>query len=143
LGITQEVTQPAELRTSYSEHTSVDTVVHPPVEKQLIHLDKTEVTHTTIERDIHVHHYYEYRQPIRVVEVLPPKHYRIDEQTGDKIEIDPPRGWIMPRSVDPSAPDVSGIKGSQRHYVVNEQYPHGKLEDWPLKDMKEEPTTWI
>jgi hypothetical protein len=138
--VVEDPEQNDEIRASYSEHTGVDTVIHPAVEKQVLHLDKTEVTHSTVERDVHIHHHYEYTQPIKVVEVLPPKHYRIDERTGAKIEIDPPPGWIMPQPLVTTAPDVSSIKSSQRHYVVNEQYPDGKLEDWPLK---EEPTTWI
>jgi len=115
-----------------SEETTVDETWAPAVTHETIHHQKTEIIQKAITRDIHVDHYYHYVQPIKVVEVLPARHFRVDEKTGEKVEIEAPEGWQMPESLQPrGAGDWSGLAQETRHYVVDEENPNGKLEDPP------------
>ena len=140
--IPEHVRLPEGFELTDDERTSVDTVWHPAVEKQTIQRERTEVVRPVIEKDVHVHHYYEYEQPVQVTEVLAPKHYRLDPATGEKVEIESPVGWQLPEPLTVQSPDISKIKGTQRHYVVDDDHPRGKLEDWPLPESGAV-TTWI
>lgn len=101
-------------------------VIHENVIKQ-----KTEIRQKAITRDIHVHHYYTYIQPVKVVEILPAKHFILDPRTGVKTEIPAPPGWQLPNSLSPVLPDTSTVKGWTRHYLVDEEHPNGVLEPPP------------
>lgn len=125
-----------------SVQTVADTVWHPAVEQEIIHHEKTEIIHPVISRDVHVHHYYEYEQPVKVTGVLPVKHYRLSPNTGEKFEVPPPPGWQAPQSLQATNPDTSQLKGTQRHYLVDEEHPEGKLET--SKSGRHQPVTnWI
>ena len=99
-----------------------------PVTQETIVKQRTEIIQEAISRDIHVHHYYTYMQPVRVVEVLPAKHFTIDPRTGAKVEIQAPAGWTLPAEMTPRIPDTSVIKAWTRHYLVDEEHPRGILE---------------
>lgn len=116
-----------------TEETSVTEEQRPAVVHETIVKERTEIVQEAITRDIHIHHYYTYLQPVRVVEVLPARHYFLDLQTGTKTEVLPPPGWQMPVSMAPVVPDTSMVKATTRHYLVDEEHPHGVLESPPLK----------
>jgi len=118
-----------------TERTYVTEEQRPAVTHETIVKHRTEVIQEAISRDIHVHHYYTYVQPIKVVEVLPAKHYFLDAATGEKTEISAPAGWKMPASMLPSSQDHSMVKGWSRHYLVDEEHPTGIIEEasLPLK----------
>lgn len=122
---------PPGLQIRDSEDTTVEEVWHPAVTQQTVEHRKIEILHPQIERDIHVHHYYEYEQPLQVTEVLPARHYRLDQQTGQKVEIEASGHWKMPTSLTPKAVDLSDLKGTHRHYLVDEAHPRGVIERWP------------
>lgn len=109
--------------------TSVETVVRPAVEQEIIEQRRIEITQPVIERDIHVHHYYEYEQPVQVTEVLPARHWGVDRNTQRRVEIEPPLDWKMPRSLSPRKVSTEGMKRTHRHYLVDEAHPHGVPED--------------
>lgn len=142
VSVPEHVRLPAGFELANNEQTIVDTVWHPAVEQQTIYRDRTEILHPMVERDIHVHHYFEYEQPVSVTEVLAPQHYQIDPSTGTKVEIPPPPGWQLPQSMAVTRPDTSQLKGTQRHYLVDEDFPNGKLEAWSQAE-QEAATTWI
>lgn len=133
---------PAGFELVNKQETVVDTVWHPAVEQETVHINRTEINHPLVERDVHVHHYYEYEQPIAVTEVLPMKHYQLDPKTGEKTEIDAPAGWQPPDSFATTVPDTSQIRGTQRHYVVDREHPNGELEDVVFLE-QQAATTWI
>jgi len=118
-----------------TERTYVTEEQRPAVTHETIVRHRTEVIQEAISRDIHVHHYYTYVQPIKVVEVLPAKHYFLDAATGKKTEVAAPAGWKMPASMLPSSQDYSKVKGWSRHYLVDEEHPNGVIEEasLPLK----------
>lgn len=105
----------------------------PAVTHETIVNQRTEVFHEAITRDIHIHHYYTYLQPVKVTEVLPARHFELDPITGIKKEIAEPPGWQMPLTMLPTRPDASMLKGSTRHYLVDEEHPRGVPEAPPLK----------
>jgi hypothetical protein len=137
--ISEHVRLPPGFKPGHTEHTTVEEVWHPAVENQTIEHRKIVVTQPEIERDVHIHHYFEYEQPVYTTEILPPKHYRLDEKTGKKIEIQAPAYWKMPTSLTPRKADLSGLMGTQRHYLVDETHPFGVLESPPATGV----TTWI
>lgn len=114
-----------------TEHTHVYETQRPAVTHETIIKQRTEIIREEITRDIHYHHYYTYLQPVKVVEVLPPKHYFHDLQTGVTTEVAPPPGWKLPANMAPVCPDTSHLAATTRHYLVNEEHPHGILEEPP------------
>lgn len=116
-----------------TEETHVYEEVRPAVTHETIIKERTEIVQEEITRDIHVHHYYTYAQPVKVVEVLPAKHYYLDLVTGVKTQIPAPKGWQLPVHMQPVAPDTSTIKSWTRHYLVDEAHPNGIAESPPLK----------
>jgi hypothetical protein len=116
-----------------TEHTDVQTNWQPAVTRETIYRNRTEIIQEEITRDIHVHHYYTYLQPIKVVEVLPARHYFLDHKTGVKTEIATPLGWILPDDMQSRQPETASVKGWTRHYLVNEQNPNGIPEPPPLR----------
>ncbi|KPI44517.1 uncharacterized protein AB675_8356 [Cyphellophora attinorum] len=137
--ISEHVRLPPGFRPGHTEHTTVEEVWHPAVENQTIEHRKILVTHPEIERDVHIHHYLEYEQPVYTTEILPPKHYRLDEKTGQKVEIEVPAYWRMPTSLSPRKADLDGLMRTQRHYLVDEAHPYGAIESPPATGV----TTWI
>ena len=127
-----------------TEQTHVTEKQRPAVVHETIIKKRTEIIQEAITRDIHVHHYYTYLQPIRVVEILPARHFFLDLQTGIKTEVLPPSDWQIPADMQPISPDTSMIKSTTRHYLVDEEHPRGILEPPPLKheeghqDLREE-----
>lgn len=115
-----------------TEETHVTEEHRPAVVHETIIKQRTEIVQEAITRDIHVHHYYTYVQPIRVVEILPARHFFLDLQTGIKTEVLPPPDWQIPPNMQPLSPDTSMIKGIVRHYLVDEEHPNGVLEPPPL-----------
>lgn len=109
--------------------THVNEIHRPAVTSETIIKERTEIIQEEITRDIHIHHYYTYLQPVRVVEVLPAKHFIIDHRTGQKVEIAAPPGWVLPENMTPRSPDTSFVKGWTRHYLVNEAHPRGIVEN--------------
>ncbi|RMZ82736.1 hypothetical protein DV738_g1555, partial [Chaetothyriales sp. CBS 135597] len=102
--------------------TDVSVRTLPAVTQECIYRQTTEIVQEAISRDIHVHHYYEYLQPIKVVEVLPARHWLLDVETGQKTEIPEPEGWMIPESMRPSKPDLTKVKKESRHYLVNDAW---------------------
>ena len=128
---------PQDFRLGHSERTYVDTEWLPAVTRERIHHQKTEVIYPAIERDIHVHHYYQYSQVILVQEVLPARHFKLDKESGRKIEIPAPPGWEMPTKLTPQQPDTSELKQWTRHYLINDQHPNGVDEAPPTEENKQ------
>ena len=122
---------PAGFKPGRTEHTYVEEIMMPAVTHEVIKHNRTEIIQEEITRDIHVHHYYTYTQPIKMVEILPARHFVIDAATGAKIEIPAPEGWIMPSNLQPHKPDMSGLAVATRHYLVDEQHPAGIAEAAP------------
>ena len=110
-----------------SEDTTVHTTHALPVTHEVKHHKTTEIIQEAITRDIHVDHYYHYVQPVKVVEVLPAKHFRLDKRTGEKISIAPPKDWEMTHDLTERTVDTSGVKGSRRDYLVDDENPTGRL----------------
>lgn len=115
-----------------TEETHVHEEVRPAVIRETIIKERTEIVQEAITRDIHVHHYYTYAQPVKVVEVLPAKHYHLDLVTGVKTQIPAPQGWQLPPNMQPVLPDTNAIKSWTRHYLVDEANPTGIPEPPPL-----------
>lgn len=134
---------PQGFNVGHTETTTIDTEWRPAVTHEKIHNHRTEIIQEAITRDIHIHHYYTYVQPIKVVEVLPAKHYRYDAATGLKTEIPAPRGWVMPTNLQPHTPDMSSLSGYTRHYLVNEQYPTGIAEDPPSDEHRQQHQSYV
>lgn len=111
--------------------TDVTETLHPAVTQEVIHEHRVEIVQEEITREIHVHHYFTQVQPIRVLEVLPARHFLVDPDTGEKKEIPAPEGWSMPVNLQPRTPDTSILAPITRHYLVNEQHPLGILESSP------------
>lgn len=126
---------PANFDLSNTERTHVETNVVPAVTQEKVHIKRTELVTKTIHRDIHIDHHYTYVQPISVLEILPARHFRLDPITGVKTEIPAPPEYKLPAHLEPRrAEDYSHLKQSTRHYVVDEDYPHGKLETSPFQN---------
>jgi len=116
-----------------TEETHVTEEQRPAVVHETIIKQRTEVVQEEVTRDIHIHHYYTYLQPIRVVEILPTRHFFLDLETGVKTEVLPPADYELPLNMTPVSPDTSMIKATTRHYLVDEEHPTGVLEPPPLK----------
>ena len=99
--------------------------------------ERIEIVQEAISREVHVHHYYTYTQPIKVVEVLPAKHYFLNSATGERREIAAPAQWQLPATMLPATRDYSTLGGYTRHYVVDEEHPTGMLEE-PTMPVKHE-----
>jgi hypothetical protein len=104
------------------------------VTHEVIKHHRTEVFREEVTKEIHVHHYYTYTQPIKTVEILPARHFIVDEKTGGKIEIPAPKGWTMPASMQPYTPDTSGLVAMTRHYLVDDEHPKGVPEPPPAAE---------
>lgn len=124
---------PAGFNPNRTEKTEVTTQWRPAVTQETVLRERTEILQEEITRDIHIHHYYTYTQPIKVVEVLPAKHYMLDHMTGIKTEIPAPAGWLLPEDMQTRQPDLSQLQGVTRHYLVNDQHPNGIPEAPPLR----------
>lgn len=116
-----------------TEQTHVTEEQRPAVTHETIIEQRTEVFTEEITRDVHYHHYYTYVQPIKVVEILPARHFMLDTVTGRKTEIAQPAGWTLPANMIPSSPDTSSIVGWTRHYLVDEEHPTG-LPESPVSE---------
>jgi len=123
---------PRDFNMQNTEETHVYETQRPAVVNETVIRERTQIVQEAITRDIHVHHYYTYLQPIRVVEVLPARHFYLDRETGVKTEVLPPDNWQMPANMAPVSPDTSMLKATMRHYVVDEEHPNGMLESEPL-----------
>lgn len=117
--------------TTLRHHTDVTETLRPAVTQEVIQEHRIEIVQKEITREIHVHHYFTYVQPIRALEVLPARHFIVDSETGEKREIAAPEGWSMPANLMPRKPDTSTPAPITRHYPVNEQHPPGVLEPSP------------
>ena len=122
--------------------TTVDTTIAPAVTHETLHTKRIEIVQEAITRDIHVDHYYHYVQPLKVVEVKPAKHFRINSK-GEKLSIAAPEGWEMPSDMSVRrAPDFVNDEGNdsgigavgggklgwgRRDYVVDEENPKGRM----------------
>lgn len=131
--ISEHIRLPPGFDLQNTEQTHVSEEWRPAVTHENIIKQRTEIIQEEITRDIHMHHYFTYLQPIKVVEILPPKHFLLDLETGVKTEIPAPSGWTMPVSMKPVSPDASMLKTWTRHYLVNEEHPLGVPELPPLK----------
>ena len=128
---------PSDFKLGHSERTYVETEWLPAVTRERIHHQKTEVLYPAIERDIHVHHYYQYTQVILVQEVLPARHFKLDKDTGRKVEIPAPPGWEMPTKLTPQQPNTSELKQWTRHYLINDAHPNGVDEEPPTEEIRQ------
>ncbi|OAP59647.1 hypothetical protein AYL99_06945 [Fonsecaea erecta] len=133
------VVLPPGFKPGKSEHTEVEEIVRPAVTHEVVKRNTKEIVQEEITREIHVHHYYTYTQPIKAVEVLPARHFLVDADTGEKVEIPAPEGWVMPSNLQPYKPDLSGISPVTRHYVVDEEHPTGVTEPAPV-NVKKKPS---
>lgn len=120
-----------DLRDTETTHVTEDQ--RPAVTHETIIRQRTEIIQESITRDIHIHHYYTYLQPVRVVEILPARHYFLDLKTGIKTEVLPPADYQLPLNMTPISPDANIVKATTRHYLVDEEHPHGVFESPPLK----------
>ncbi|RMZ92217.1 hypothetical protein DV736_g535, partial [Chaetothyriales sp. CBS 134916] len=132
-----QMTLPDNFPRQNTVHTDVSTQRLPAVTQECIYRQTTEIIQKPISRDIHVHHYYEYLQPIKVVEILPAKHWLLNLETGEKTEIPEPEGWVIPESMRPTKPDLSRVKKESRHYLVNDEYPNGVAEQLPADERED------
>ncbi|KIX97166.1 uncharacterized protein Z520_07280 [Fonsecaea multimorphosa CBS 102226] len=127
---------PTGFKPGKSEHTEVEEVIRPAVTHEVVKRDTKEIVQEEITREIHVHHYYTYTQPIKAVEIRPARHFLVDAETGKKVEIPAPEGWVMPSNLQPYKPDLSGVSAATRHYLVDEEHPTGVTEPAPLNVKK-------
>lgn len=127
----QQALLPQGFKPGSSAHTDVETIIQPAVTQEAVKQNTVEIVQEEITREIHVHHYYTHLQPIKAIEVLPARHFLVDEQTGQKVEIPAPEGWVMPSPLQPRKPDTTDVGASTRHYLVNEQHPSGIPEPPP------------
>ena len=127
----EHVLLPAGFRPGRSERTYVEEVMMPAVTHEVIKHNKTEIIQEEITREIHVHHYYTYTQPIKTIEILPARHFIVDGKTGEKVEIAAPEGWTLPTNMQPYTPDISGLRPEYRHYLVDDEHPNGVPEPPP------------
>lgn len=141
--ISPHVLLPPDFVPGHRTTTHVHTTWSPAVTAATTHRHIATHTHTPIVRHHHVHHHYTYTQPVKVTEVLPARHFRIDEHTGDKVELDgPPEGYeeeecLGQQGGQPHRNDEvdqyhellrSGrLEPLTRHYVVDEENPQGKI----------------
>ncbi|EXJ85452.1 hypothetical protein A1O1_05816 [Capronia coronata CBS 617.96] len=130
---------PPGFRPGKSARTYVEETILPAVTQEVVKNQTTEIVQENIIRHIHVHHYYTYVQPIRAVEILPARHFVIDEKTGQKVEVAAPEGWEMPTSMQPTKPDLSGLEPESRHYLVDEEHPKGVSEPPPTDEKPKSP----
>ncbi len=130
---------PAGFRPGRTEHTYVEETMLPAVTHEVIKHNTTEILQEEITREIHVHHYYTYTQPIKTVEILPARHFIVDGQTGEKVEIAAPEGWTMPANMRPYKPDLTGIVAETRHYLVDDEHPAGMPEPAPMVGKESNP----
>lgn len=130
---------PPGFKPGSSAHTEIDTIFHPAVTQEVIKEHTVEIIQEDVTREIHVHHYYTYIQPIRVVEILPARHFLVDPRTGQKVEIPAPEGWLMPTDMRPTQPDTRDLTPSTRHYLVDEDHPQGVMEPPPSNVEKKSP----
>jgi hypothetical protein len=125
---------PPSFNPTNTTDTTVSTTVAPAVTHETLHTRRIEIVQESITRDIHVDHYYHYIQPIKVVEVQPPRHFRINSK-GEKLSIAAPEGWEMPADLSVRhAPEFTkgeggdgGLKWARRDYVVDEENPNGRM----------------
>ncbi|KEF58255.1 uncharacterized protein A1O9_06181, partial [Exophiala aquamarina CBS 119918] len=117
--------------TTVQHHTDVTETLRPAVTQEVVQEHRIEIVQEEVTREIHVHHYFTYMQPLRALEVLPARHFIVDPETGEKREIAAPEGWSMPANLMPRKPDTSTLAPITRHYLVNEQHPQGILESSP------------
>ena len=136
MAIPDDVRIPDDFALESYQRTNVSTEWRPAVIQEAVHHQKTEIIQEHITRDIHIHHHYEHFQPIKVVEILPARHWFLDLETGKKIEIPEPTGWMMPENIRPTKPDASTLVRKTRHYLVNDDHPNGIEE--PASETHEE-----
>lgn len=127
---------PPNFDLSHFERTDVEEQWQPAVTQERVIPQQHEIIQEAITRDIHVHHYYTYVQPVKVIEVLPAKHYSYNAKTGEKLEIAAPAGWVMPANMNPMQLDPSSLKSYSRHYMVDDQNPRG-VEEAPPADFNQ------
>ncbi|KAJ9608691.1 hypothetical protein H2200_006462 [Cladophialophora chaetospira] len=127
----EHVLLPPGFKPGRTEHTYVEETMMPAVTHEVIKHNKTEIVQEEITREIHVHHYYTYTQPIKTIEILPARHFIVDANTGEKVEIAAPEGWVMPSNMQPYKPDIGLVNVETRHYLVNEEHPSGIIEPPP------------
>ncbi|KIX06464.1 uncharacterized protein Z518_04440 [Rhinocladiella mackenziei CBS 650.93] len=127
---------PSSVRLGTSALTEVGTHVQDAITQDVVREHTVEIIQEEVTREIHVHHYYTHVQPIKAVEILPARHFLVDEQTGQKVEIPTPEGWVMPESLQPPGPDGSNPLPVTKQYLANEPYPEGVLEPPPLNIKK-------
>lgn len=130
----EHVLLPPGFKPGRTEQTYVEEVMMPAVTHEVVRHNKIEIVQEEVTREIHVHHYYTYTQPVKAVEILPARHFIVDGQTGEKVEIPAPEGWVMPANLQPCTPDISGIVAETRHYLVDEEHPSGIIEPAPVED---------
>ena len=115
-----------------STQTSVSTEWNSSITSETRQIHYYPQTYQPIVRHHHIHHHYVYQQPIKVIEILPAKHYRINEETGEKEEIEAPKDWVVPDSMRPTPGIEEEVKAqletTTRHYLVDEAHPRGQLE---------------
>ena len=114
-----------------STRTSVSTEWNPSITSETRQVHYYPQIYKPIVTHHHIHHHYVYEQPIKVIEILPAKHYRINE-AGEKEEIEAPKDWVVPDSMKPTPGIEEEVKAqlepTTRHYVVDEAHPRGQLE---------------
>lgn len=123
---------PDDFNPTNSVNTSVETILKPEATRETVNHQISHVEHKVIHRDIHVDHYFHYTQPVKVVEIVPATHYRLDPVTREKVEIPAPRGWKMPANLQPTNQEASNygaFEQTARHYLVDKENPTGKLEE--------------
>ena len=144
--VPEHVRLPPGFNIGNSSTTHVDTKWDRAVTHHTIRRERTEQVYEPIERHIHVNHHYHYVQPVTVQEILPPKHYQLDEKTGRKVEIPAPEGWVLPAEMkaqtEAKAREIrqleASLKPTTRHYVVDEAHPAGQIENPSERHEQEE-----
>lgn len=79
-----------------TEGTRVSTTWAPAVTCETQHMPRQQAVLPAVTRDGHMDHHHTFVQPIKVFEVLPAWHFRVDEATGERVEIACPDDFIVP-----------------------------------------------
>ena len=107
------IPQPKSLPPNFSMTKSDDTTVHekfaPAVTHETVHHHTEHVVQEAITREIHQDHYYQYIQPLHVVEIARARHFTLDAE-GNKVRIRTPEGWKPPSTMLPGVYDAADNK---------------------------------
>jgi hypothetical protein len=124
--LSESALSPPPVKHRKTEHRQVETPTIPEITPEDAGHSKTDTVQEEIIREIHVHHFFEYNQPIKTIEIVTARHFIVDAQTGEKVEIPPPEGWVMANLPQPHFSDPTGPP--TRQYVLDTMPTSGMTE---------------